>query len=550
MKESIRTDYNKEMKRHILLSLGIVVLILQCCRQKEEETIIVQKQDKTYTPASVRPLLDEWQERCFRFFYDGASPTGLALEGNERGEVITSGGSGFGIMSLIVGIERKWISREEALERMLSIVRFLGQAERFRGMWSHWYNPDATAHPFGDQVKTGDVVESAFLMAGLLCASEYFNAIDTREQEVRDSVASFWKTVDWRFYTAGGNSLKWLWYSQEKRFKLDISGWNEAWIAYVLALAAPDPHNITVEQYNSGWMRNGAYLHPNREFFGYKLPLGPDYGGPLFFAHYSFLGIDPKLVADANLNYWEQNTAHTLINRHYCLREAPKTFRYDEGNWGLTACYGGRPPWKYKARSPQQDDGVIAPTAALSSFPYTPFYSTQVLLSLSKKSWLTGKYGFGDSYCLETQSSEKRHLAIDQGPIVVMMENYRSGLIWKLLMKNEHIQRGLSAAGISAPKHRQGFIRVMPESLSGSYDMMRHPDRERYELEYYCEKAGNTTFEIIDKQNKIISSESQNSQYGENQYSFDHKDIINGKNYTIKMNTPDGKKYSLAVRLR
>jgi hypothetical protein len=531
----------------VLLAIGFIA-----CKEPEIPTTVVTKNDETYAPTKVKALLDEWQRKNFSYFFEGASNTGLALEGNERGDVVTTGGTGFGIMALITGVERGFITREQGVNQTLKIVKFLGKAERFKGVWSHWYNPDGTAHPFGDQVKTGDLIETAFLMAGLLTAGEYYSLNNAVEKEIRDSVQSFRNTVNWRFYSNGGEVLNWLWYSQQNRFALHIRGWNEGLICYILALGAPEPHNIDASVYQNGWLQNGGAVYPNRKHYDYQLPLGEAYGGPLFFAHYSFLGLDPGKMIDNRVNYWHQNVAHTLINRHYCVYEAPKAFKYGETDWGLTACYGGRPPWNYSARSPRNDDGVIAPTASLGSYPYTPFYSTQMLMRLATNPLAHGTYGFADAYSPETSTSEKKHLAIDQGPIVVMMENYRSGLLWNLLMKNADIRSGLKLAGMQEnPIFEEGFHKAMPNSATKQYDLMRHPDRGTFELDFYQRNAGNTRFVFQASDGKMALDTIVASVAGENVFRFaNSKTLINPKQYTIQMTTPEPKEYSIVVRLR
>ena len=528
--------------------------ILSTCKEPEVPTVVVIKNDETYSPAKVRPVLEEWQHKTFNYFWDGASPCGLALEGNDRndGGVVTIGGSGFGLMAIIVGSERGWITHTQAAERTQKIVRFLGQAERFKGVWSHWYTPDGLSTPFGDQVKAGDLVETSFMIAGLLTASEYYTANSTVETEIRDSVASFWNTINWKFYAGTGTGLNWIWYSQENRLAFQFGGWNEAWICYIMALAAPSPHNISSDTYTQGWLNNNGIYNINRSDYGYLLPLGEDKGGPLFFAHYSFLGLDPRKIEDQYVNYWKQNVAHTMINRNYCLVEAPATYKYDEKNWGLTACSGAKlPAWNYLARSPLNDDGVIAPTAALGSYPYTPFYSTQVLLQLAKNTLAQGTYGFADAYCPQTSTSEKKELAIDEGPIVVMMENYRSGLIWNLMMKNEHVKAGLLLAGVKVqPDYQEGFNLAVTNTVTHEFDMMRHPDREVFELNYIVSSAGNTTFKITSSSNVLIVDTILNATSGENIFAFKSSKILNGKQYTIKMKTPNGREYPLIVRLR
>lgn len=547
-----RTNFNSPFRglggRLVLL----VILIFYSCKEPEIPTIIVVKNDETYAPAKVKAVMDEWQRKNFSFFYEGASSTGMALEGNDRGDVVTTGGSGFGVMALIVGVDRGFITRDQGANQTRKIVQFLGRAERFKGAWSHWYNPDGTAHPFGDQVKTGDLIETAFMMAGLLAAGEYYTQNTAVEKEICDSVSSFWNTINWRFYAGSDNALNWLYYSQENRLTMHIKGWNEGLISYILALGAPEPMNIPYEVYYNGWMSGGGIVNRESAFYGYELPLGGSYGGPMFFAHYSFLGLNPKLMEDNLADYWQQNVAHTMINRHYCLYKAPKAYKYSEGDWGLTACYGGRPPWGYSARSPLNDDGVIAPTAALGSYPYTPFYSTQVLFRLAEYSLVHGSYGFADAYSPETSTSEKKHLAIDQGPIVVMMENYRSGLIWNLLMKNTDIQKGLSLAGMkNNPDFDEGFHRTVLNTYTKEFDIMRHPDRANFELDYYVNTSGNTRFRISDAGNKILKDSVVHSERGENTFSFKNTNtILNGKQYTITFTSPAKVDYSLVVRLR
>lgn len=532
----------------ILLSVFLIA-----CKDDKIPTIVVVKNDDTYAPAKVRALMDKWQEATFNYFYQGASPTGLAYEGNERGDVVTTGGTGFGIMALIAGSERGFITRSQSAAQLQKIVRFLGKAERFKGVWSHWYNPDGTAHPFGDQVKTGDLIETGFLMAGLLTASEYFTQPNGVELEIRDSVASFWNTVNWNAYTNGQDYLHWLWYSQSNRYALPIRGWHEGWITYLLALAAPAPHAISLPVYESGWLRNGGVANAYRQFYGYNLPMGEAYGGPLFFAHYSFLGIDPRRLEDAYVNYWNQNVAHTLINRHYCVHEAPSAHKYGPSDWGLTACYGAKPPlWNYSARSPSNDDGVIAPTAALGSYPYTPFYSTQVLMRLDEYPLAHGTYGFADAYSPSTSTSEKKHLAIDQGPIVVMMENYRSGLLWNLLMKNEGVKRALQLAGVKPqPDYSEGFIRTMTNKFTGEYDLMRHPDREKYELEMYSSRAGQASLVLKNANGETAMDTTFQVGVGEQLVATGvNQKVISGKRYTAILTLPSGKGSELTVRLR
>lgn len=538
------------MKILLKLISGALILSCSCSPKASSEDGVYTEGDRTYAPEAVRKVLDRQQKAAFSYFYDGAEPeSGMAYEGNERENVVTTGGSGFGVMALIVGIERGWISREEGVGRMLGILDFLTKADRYGGVWSHWYNPDGSYAPFGDQKATGDLVETSFMMAGLLAAREYYTGNSENERLIRESIDNLYATVDWAKYAGPDkDGLYWLWYSETDRFSLKISGWNEALITYIMALAAPDGHSITPEIYERGWNVPGF---PSRKTYGYTFPLGSqDTGGPLFFSHYSFLGLNPRLMQDSNAWYWQQNVSHTMINRHYCLNEASESRRYNVGMWGLTACYGAGSRPGYSARSPKNDDGVIAPTAALSSYPYTPFYSTQVLLALDELPECQGAYGLADSYMPSEKAATRKHLAIDQGPIVVMIENYRSGLIWDLLMKNEHVKSALAKAKIGSPEYKEGFPFSNVETVSGRMDLMEHPDRAVYEIEYFIPEPGTVHFDIVrDSDGETVQAHDIVSEAGLHAFVFDEAKITRGRKYSVRMVAPSGKTYRLPVIL-
>lgn len=525
--------------------------LLSCSDDGDDKTIVVDKNDRTYEPGVVKKVLDEEQSAAFRYFFDGADQnSGMALEGNERGTTITIGGSGFGMMAIIVGTERGWITRAQGAEHVLKMVRFLDKAERYKGVWAHWYNPQGESVPFGDQVEAGDLVESSFMVAGLLTAIEYFNENNSVEKDIREMATALCNSVEWNAYTGGKDVLHWLWYSQEDKLSLEVRGWNECMETYLLALGAPETNCISPEVYQSGWLSNGSKVYPNREFYGYPLPLGNDYGGPLFFAHYSFLGFNPQLMQDEYVHYWKQNQAHALINRYYCLNEAPKQFAYTAQNWGLTACYGAGKSTGYKARSPLKDDGIIAPTAALASYPYVPFYATQVLLNLTKKADAHGTYGFCDSYSPAENAYERKHLAIDQGPIVVMIENYRTGLIWNLFMKSDYAKRAMERAGMQRqPEHDEGFYLLLASQQAGPVDLMAHPDRGVYEIDFYSSVGGKAECCLVDKAGKKVIEEEISVSVGGNKFSIDYDMIKRGKQYEVAILLPSKKEVTLEVRL-
>lgn len=506
--------------------------------------------DQTYTPANVRRVLDKQQKAAFNFFYEGAEPqSGMALEGNNRGNTVTIGGSGFGVMAIVTGVHRGWITRDQGVERMRKILDFLKKADRYKGVWSHWHKPDGSYEAFGDQKATGDIVETSFMIEGLIAAREFFDGSSAAEKAIRDDIDYLYDSVDWAGYTGtAGDGLYWLWYSAENRYSLKISGWNEALVTYLLALGAKDEHSISPDVYQRGW---NVASFPSRKVNGYPLPLGNnELGGPLFFSHYSFLGFDPRHMQDAKAWYWRHNLSHTMINRHYCMYDAPSSNGYNAGMWGLTACYGAGSTPGYSARNPKGDDGVLAPTAALSAYPYTPFYSTQVLLTLDKIEPCQGEYGFADSYKPAENASNRNHLAIDQGPLVVMIENYRSGLLWKLFMKNESVKKALQRAGITEPELAEGFPYVTTDTKTGLVDLMAHPDREKYELDFYSSKSGKAHFEVLlGSTMDVLQEYDIDVVPGVSTFSFGDTKITRGKKHFVTMTLPGGKTYQIETIL-
>jgi hypothetical protein len=402
-------------------------------------------------------LLDVVQRQTFRYFWDFGHPvSGLARERsntsfNYGGEVVTTGGSGFGIMAMIVATQRHWITRDQADDRMLKILRFLDKADSFHGVFPHWMNGETgKVIPFGRKDDGADLVETSYMMEGLLCARQYYNADNDKENEIRGRINGLWNDVEWDWFTRDGrDNLYWHWSPNNGwAMNFPIRGFNECMIVYILAESATR-YPVPASLYRRGWAQSDFFVN-GKTFYGYKLPLGFDYGGPLFFSQYSFLGLDPKGLKDEYADYWEQNYNHTLINRAYCI-DNPKKFKgYGENCWGLTASdnYEG-----YNAHSPTNDLGVISPTAAISAFPYTPQYSMQALrhfyYDLGDKIW--GEYGFTDAFSESHNWYAKSYLAIDQGPQIVMIENYRTGLLWKLFMSCPEVKGGLKKLGFESP---------------------------------------------------------------------------------------------------
>lgn len=406
-----------------------------------------------FSTISDEQLLDLVERQTLKYFYDFGHPTsGLARERNTSGDVVTTGGSGFGIMAIVAGISRGFISHTDGLARMQKIVGFLiTKAQKFHGAFPHWMNGVTGAVvPFSAQDNGADLVETAYLIQGLITARQYFNAANTGETQLRADINTLWNGVEWDWFRQGAqNVLYWHW-SPDLGWAINmkITGWDEALIVYVLG-ASSTTHSIPKAVYDQGWAKNGAIKNGNT-FYGVTLPLGPDRGGPLFFAQYSFMGINPKGLSDAYANYQTQNEAHATINYKYCVANPLGNNGYSADYWGLTASdiENG-----YTASSPTNDVGVIAPTAAIASLPYTPTQSMAALrffyYTLGDKLW--GQYGFYDAFNLTNPWFANSYLAIDQGPIVVMTENYRTGLLWNLFMSAPEVKAGMKNLGFSSP---------------------------------------------------------------------------------------------------
>jgi len=434
-----------------LLIIAFLAISTSCFSQNKKQTV-----DRP-SNLSDTALLELVQKQTFKYFWDFAHPvSGLARERSnttvEYGwETTTTGGTGFGIMSMIVAVERGWITRDTAVKRLLKMLRFLRRADKYNGVFPHWLNGETgRVIPFSPKDDGADLVETAYLFQGLLCARQYFTENNQTERQLRQFITWLWNEIEWDWFTRGGISvLYWHWSANHGwSMNNEIRGWNECLITYVLAASSIN-YAIKPDVYHRGWA-NSSHFKNQREYYGIKLPLGFDYGGPLFFAHYSFMGIDPRGLKDRYADYWEQNKNHTLIIREHCIRNPGKFKGYGPDSWGLTASDNHL---GYGAHSPTEDLGVISPTAALSSFPYTPDYSMQALKyfynKVGDKIW--SEYGFTDAFNESKNWYADSHLAIDQGPIIVMIENYRTGLLWKLFMSVPEIQQGMKKLGFQSP---------------------------------------------------------------------------------------------------
>ena len=445
------------MKKTILAFTTIVFTIFFACNTGKKTT-----GTKTVIAATDTALFRLVEEKTFQYFWDGAEPnSGLARERfhaddiypTHNKNIVTSGGGGFGLMAILVGIERGFITRQQGLERFERIVQFLETADRFHGAWPHWWQGETgKVYPFSRYDDGGDLVESSFMAQGLLCVRQYFQKGTEKEKALAARIDKLWKEIEFDWYRNGKNVLYWHWSpNNEWKMNFAVHGYNECLIMYVLGASSPE-HGISKEVYTEGWARHGE-IAGDTSYMGLRTILdhyehNDDPVGPLFWAHYSYLGLDPRNLSDQYGNYWDLNVNHAMIHYKYCVENPQGYEGYGPDCWGLTSSYSMN---GYAGHRPTEDFGVISPTAALSSMPYTPDQSmafARFLYSPERDS-LIGKYGPYDAFSFEHKWMLPRYLAIDQGPIPVMIENYRTGLIWKLFMSAPEVQNGLKKLGFS-----------------------------------------------------------------------------------------------------
>jgi hypothetical protein len=502
--------------------------------------------------------------------WEGGDPvSGMAYEANFTWDVrpVAVGGTGFGIAAIVVAVDRGWITRDQALYRLMKIVRFLRDRtprHELHGAFPHWLNGNTGRSMSFDARDAGaDIVETSLLMQGLLIARAYFNG-PGKEEELRLIITELWEDVDWNWFTdKEENGMHWHWSPEHGYSGLKILGFNECFITYLLAVSSPT-RSISRKAYDY-WTSGKGYQ--TRTVFGYTIEASLAGAGPLFLTHYSFIGPDPRRMADAFVprGYFIRNVGHTLSNRAYSLLHAPARNKYSERYWGLTACQvkGG-----YASADPAHDSGTIGPTGALSSMPYTPHYSLQFLGYLRSiaadgktgglPAGIWGPYGPFDGFSLRDKWISDRYRAIDQLPIVCMVENYRSGLLWDLFMQDKDVLAGMKRAGIREPVLETGFpeavVTLKKKGRSGyepdAYDIRRHPDSGLFAVPYWCAQPGKVRFVLQDAGGTVLLEREEQAGKGRNTLFFPQFMPPDGAVLVLGMQTEDGSSHTLPLRLQ
>lgn len=409
-------------------------------------------------------VLDDIQRRHFKYFWEltnsvnGLVPDRANPANNTAASSIAA--TGFGLTAYIVGVERGFITRQQAAERTLTTLRFFADAPQssastdvtgYKGFFYHFLNRDTG---YRDKADTElSTIDTALLLAGVLSSQSYFDGDNETETEIRELADRLYRAVEWKWAMNGGSKMTMGW-SPENGFLPHVwSGYNEAMILYILAFGSPD---ASKKIDGSIWNNWTATYHWDK-FHGYDMVNF----SPLFGHQYSHIWVDFKGIRDSYmrgkaLDYFENSRRATMSNRAYCIAN-PKGFKgYGENIWGLTASdgpggYFGKEGYYARGASALwiYDDGTIAPTAAGGSFPFTPEESYNALTAMKKYNGgvLWTQYGFWDAFNPQVDWVAEWWLGIDQGPILIMIENYRTGLVWNLMKKNPYIASGLKAAG-------------------------------------------------------------------------------------------------------
>jgi len=428
-------------------------------------------------------LLDDVQKRTFLFFWETTNPqNGLVPDRWPTPSFSSIAAVGFGLAAYGVGAERGWVTREQAADRVLTTLRFFKSAKQsedaagatgYRGFYYHFVDMKT-----GERFKTVELstIDTTLLLAGVLFCQSYFDRDNAVEREIRDTAEELYSRAEWSFFLERPPLISMGWTPEHGLHDWDYIGYNEAMILYILALGSPT-YPVSPKAWN-------AYTASYKwaDFYGQEhVNFAPLFGHQYSHIWVDFRGIRDHYMREKGIDYYENSRRATLAQRQYAIDNPHHWRGYGSDVWGLTACDGpvdgeimidGTPRkfMTYAARGAAghevRDDGTIAPTAAVSSIAFAPEIAIPAMEAMHKN-WgahLYQKYGFLDSFNptlnFETKVQmghivkgtgwfDHDYLGIDQGPIVLMIENHRTGLIWNTMKKNEHVRRGLKRAGFT-----------------------------------------------------------------------------------------------------
>lgn len=417
------------------------------------------------------PFLDSLSRDTFSFFWEQAdSVTGNHPDRWPTQSFSSIASTGFGLTSYLIGVERNYITRQQASARVLKTLEFFHRSKKgsepsgitgYKGFFYHFIDMRSGERFRDVELST---IDTGLLMMGILACQTYFDSEDEIEKSIRAYSDSLYLKVEWDWAMNGQKVMSMGWKAESGFLDATWKGYNEAMILYILGLGSPT-HSISDESWKAWtetyqWGKDYQHEHVN---------FGPLFGHQYSHAWIDFKGIQDDYIKQKGIDYFENSRRATYANRHYCITNPAGYLGYGENVWGLTACDGPGNEGKininisfdgYSARGAAQwyvnDDGTIAPTAAGGSIPFAPEICIPALKEMKQKfrKRLYGKYGFKDSFNLtiEREGGVKEwfdtdYLGIDQGPILIQLENHRTNFVWNLMKKNPYILNGLRKAG-------------------------------------------------------------------------------------------------------
>jgi len=437
----------------------------------QSQMVVFKSNGKVNFPISHKDetMLDSIQHKTFLFFLGESHPEwGIVKDRTLKTAPCSIAATGFGIPSLAVGVERNWISREKAAAITLSIMKFfLGSVQStakdvtgYNGFYYHFLKMDTGGREWNCELSS---VDTGLLMMGIIFARNYYNQDNDVENQIRSLAAKLLERIDWNFMILPASSkyaytISMAWTPEKGLQDYGWFGYNEALFLYVLA-AGSGMNNA--EQSYKAWLKTYQWETPYKGLSHVAFP--PLFGHQFSQVFIDFRGLADTYMKEKGIDYFENSRRATYVQRKYAMDNPKGWIGYDSLCWGVTACDG--PPDKYNfadkkflgyagrgTSGPKNnyfDDGTIAPYAALSSLPFAPEIVLPTIRSMNKKFGhsLWGKYGYYDSFNQTAKWIDDDFLGIDEGPMLLMIENFRTGLVWNYVMKDPIIQKGLNRLG-------------------------------------------------------------------------------------------------------
>jgi hypothetical protein len=433
------------------------------------KSVAFQQSDSDLYYGVPKEFTDELKERTFNYFWEVIDEGTWQTDDRYPTRNFTSvAATGFALPSYIIGVHNGYITREQGAERVHKVLDWLWNAPQgpdeegmtgYKGFFYHFLN-----YGSGTRYKTVELstIDTGLLMAGVLTAQSYFDGDNETEREIRSLADSLYLRVEWDWAMNDNPTMSMGWHPERGFIKAEWKGYNEAMVLLILALGSPQ-HPV----HDNAW-DVWTSTYDWEEFYGYEhVNFAPLFGHQYSQMFVDFRGIQDEYMKEKGIDYFENSRRATLANKAYCVANPGNFKGYGENIWGLTACDGpANQVRKIDGRSIQfktyhargaakddiRDDGTITPTAAGGSIPFAPEETLAALYEMKQKygDQLYTKYGFLDAFNL-TYSEEgwfnPDYIGIDQGPILIQLENLESGLIWETLKKNPYIIKGLQKAG-------------------------------------------------------------------------------------------------------